>query len=77
MPDTSWMVEDISFFKDYLEGILIEVLVLVPKVQAMISHMYLRLWLNIPSVRVVRGVPKNGMLELRALEAPSLRSSDL
>jgi hypothetical protein len=77
MPDTSWVVEDISFFEDDLEGVLIEVLVLVPKIEPMISHVYLRLWLYIPCVRVVRGVPKNGMFKLRALEAPSLRPSDL
>ena len=50
MPDPSWVVEDITFFKDDFEGILIEVLVLVPKVETMISHVYLRLWLYIPCV---------------------------
>lgn len=77
MPDPCWVVEDVSFFKDDLEGVLIQVLVLVSEVEPMISHMYLRLWLYISSVRVVRRVTKDGVLELRALEAPSLRPSDL
>ena len=77
MPDPSRVVEDVSFFKNDLEGVLIQVLVLVPEVEPMISHVYLRLWLNIPSVRVVRRVHQDGVLKLRALEPPSLRPSDL
>ena len=41
MPDPSWMVKDVSFFKDDLEGVLIKVLVLVSKVEPVIGHMYL------------------------------------
>ena len=77
MPDPSRVVEDVSFFKNDLEGVLIQVLVLVPEVEPMISHVYLRLVLNVPCVAVVRHVPKDGMLQLRALEAPSFRPSYL